>query len=77
MEVREMDTGWTPLQETIREVLYRYFGFFGKVYSFVSIRLLNFADLNFFFYYFELMGYIDKYKGSNSYKRALEEYLKA
>jgi hypothetical protein len=74
MKVVEWDHDWPPLHEAIREVLDRYFDFFGKLESFIDVRLLTFGDLKYFYYYFELLTGIEKYKGKG-FEQALNRYL--
>lgn len=65
---------WPDKEATMREAFDRYFDFFGKLYSFVDVRLLSFRDLNYFYYYFELMASIDRYK-EPGFSAALDRYL--
>jgi len=76
MEVVEWDQEWPPLQEAMREVLDRYFDFFGKLASFLDIRLLRFEELKYFYYYLELLAGIEGYKGKG-FEAALTQYLEA
>jgi hypothetical protein len=73
MAIVEQDE-WPPQQELIRKILDRYFDFFGKLDSFIEIKLLKFRDLKYFYYYFELLAGIDKYKGSG-FEERLKKYL--
>jgi len=76
MKVVEWDEKWPPLQVAIRSALDRFFDFLGKLESFTDIRLLNFRDLKYFYYYFELLVGIDKYKGPG-FEQSLRRYLDA
>jgi|ERR1019366_9816869 hypothetical protein len=76
MRVVEWDEDWPPLQAAMRDVMDRYFDFFTKLASFTDIGLLTFRDLKYFFYYFELLVGIEKYKGSG-FEQALNRYLGA
>ncbi|MBI5101574.1 MAG: hypothetical protein HZB33_07060 [Nitrospirae bacterium] len=76
MKIVEMDEDWPLLHETIRGILDKYFDFFGKLYSLVDINLLRFKDLIYFYYYFELLVNIYKYKGKD-FEPALNKYLDA
>jgi hypothetical protein len=76
MEVVEWDQEWPPLHEAIREVLDRYFDFLGKLASFIEIRLIKFKELKYFYYYFELLVRIEKYKGKG-FEESLKRYLEA
>jgi len=76
MTVVEWDQDWPPLQEAMREVLDRYFDFFGKLASFMDVRLLKFKELKYFYYYFELLEGIEKYKGKG-FEQTLNRYLVA
>jgi hypothetical protein len=76
MKVVEWDLEWPPLEAAIRRALDRFFDFFGKLESFTDIHLLNFRDLKYFYYYFELLVGIDKYKGPD-FGQSLARYLDA
>lgn len=76
MKVVEWDQEWPPLQEAMREVLDRYLDFFGKLASFMDVHLLKFKELKYFYYYFELLAGIEKYKGKG-FEQALNRYLEA
>ncbi len=76
MKVVEWDQGWTPLQTVMREVLDRFFDFIEKLSSFIDVRLLDFKDLKYFYYYFELLTGIERYKGKD-FEDALNRYLDA
>ena len=76
MKVVEWDQAWPPLQEAMREVLDRFFDFIEKLSSFIDVRLLSFKDLKYFYYYFELLTGIEKYKGPG-FQNALNTYLDA
>jgi hypothetical protein len=76
IKVVEWDQDWPPLQEAMREVLDRFFDFIGKLSSFIDVRLLNFRELRYFYYYFELLTQIEKYKGAG-FDQALNGYLDA
>jgi hypothetical protein len=76
LKVVEWDREWPPLQEAIRDVVDRYFDFFGKLASFIDVGLLNFADLKYFYYYFELLTGIEKYKGAG-FEHVLNKYMDA
>jgi hypothetical protein len=76
MRVVEWDEDWSPIQAAMRDVMDRYFDFFTKLASFTDIGLLTFRDLKYFFYYFELLAGIEKYKGSG-FEQALNRYLDA
>lgn len=76
MKVVEWDQEWPPLQEAMREILDRYFDFFGKLESFIEVRLITFRDLKYFYYYFELLTGVEKYKGKG-FEQALNRYLEA
>lgn len=74
LEVVNVDDGWTPSQAALRTTLDHFFDFFEKLWTFVDIRLLDFEDIRFFYYYFELVGACDKYKNPEI-KKALEQYV--
>ena len=76
MKVVEWDQQWPPQLAAMREVLDRYFDFFGKLWSFVEIRLLGFRELRYFYYYLELLAEIERYKGAG-FEKALNGYLDA
>jgi len=76
MKVVEWDQDWPPLQEAMREVLDRFFDFMGKLSSFIEVGLLDFRELKYFYYYFELLTGIEKYKGKG-FENALKGYLSA
>jgi len=76
MKVVEWDEDWPPLQGAIRNVMDRYFDFFTKLASFTEIGLLSFRDLRYFYYYFELLVGIEKYKGAG-FDQALNRYLES
>lgn len=67
---------WPANHEAIREVFDRYFDFFGKVESFVAVRLLKLAELKYFYYYLELLARIEEYKGEGAEER-LDRYLES
>lgn len=67
---------WPAHQEAIRELLDRYFDFFGKLESFVAVRLLKLQELRYFYYYLELLARIEEHKGQGA-EAALEQYLDA
>lgn len=67
---------WPPNQEAIREVFDRYFDFFGKLESFVAVRLLKLKELRYFYYYLELLVRVEEYKGDGA-EAALDRYLDA
>lgn len=76
LKVVEWDKDWPPLQEVIREILDRYFDFFGKLRSFMDVGLFKLKDLKYFYYYLELLVTVEKYKGSG-FEEALLGYLNA
>jgi hypothetical protein len=76
LKVVEWDLEWPPLEGAIRGALDRYFDFFSKLGSFVDIHLLKFQDLKYFYYYFELLVGIEKYKGTG-FEQSLTRYLDA
>jgi hypothetical protein len=76
LKVVEWDQDWPPLQEAMREVLDRFFDFIQKLSSFIDVGLLNFKDLKYFYYYFELLTGIERYKGPG-FGNALNRYLDA
>jgi hypothetical protein len=76
LKVVPMDTGWSPLHLAMREALDRFFDFIGKLSSFIEIGLIDFKDLRYFYYYFELLTGIEGYKG-NGFETALRTYLEA
>ena len=76
MRVVEWDHEWPPVHEAIRDCLDRYFDFFGKLNSFVEINLITFKDLRYFYYYFELLAGIERYKGQG-HGRSLQRYLES
>jgi len=76
IKVVEWDQDWPPLHEAIREVLDRFFDFMEKLFSFIDIGLLNFKDLKYFYYYFELLTGIERYKGAG-FEDAFNKYLTA
>lgn len=77
MKVVKDDYEWPQPEEFMREVLDRFFDFFGKLDSFIDIGLLKFKDLNYFYYYFELLVQIEKYKGIVGFNEILKNYLNA
>lgn len=76
MRVVEWDEHWSEDQEAMREILDRFFDFKGKLSSFIEVGLLDFKELNYFYYYFELLTGIEKYKGAE-FETALDRYLTA
>jgi len=61
-------------EDEIRDALDAFFDFFEKVESYWSIGLLKFRDLQYFYYWFEGLRSMDKWK-SVECKNALERYL--
>lgn len=77
LEVREMDSDFTPEESKIRDAFDAFFDFFEKLYSFQRTGLLSFGDLAYFYYWFELLRDIGRYKKIPSLQPAISKYLEA
>lgn len=68
------EVSFSATEDGIRDDLDVFFDFFEKVESYVSIGLLRFKDLNYFYYWFEALRSMDTWKNIEC-KRALDHFL--
>lgn len=78
LEVVEMDDKRFSKEESlIRDCFDSFFDFFHKLDSFQQNGLITFKELNYFFYYFELIRDIGVYKKDPLLKQTVEKYIDA
>jgi hypothetical protein len=70
------EVAFSAAEDGIRNALDVFFDFFEKVESYVSIGLLKFNDLKYFYYWFEALRSMDKWKNVEC-KAGLDHFLHA
>lgn len=69
--------GFTPDECAIRDSFDKFFDFFDKVYAFRRKELLQISDISYFYYWFELVRTIGKYKEDDTIQTVMNEYISA
>jgi len=71
----KMDTGFSEEETIIRDAFDAFFDFFHKLYSFQEGGLLEFSDFVYFYYWFELICNIGKYKQDERIQQVIDNYI--
>ncbi|MDR2835507.1 MAG: hypothetical protein LBV69_04820 [Bacteroidales bacterium] len=69
------DNCFNEEEKIVRDAFDAFFDYFHKLYSFSVNNVINFKDLTYFYYYFELLHNISEYKGDEKYKEIINNYI--
>lgn len=70
------DDCFSKEESFVRDCFDAFFDFIHKLYAFRRSGLLNYNDLTYFFYWFELVRTVGKYKDNPAIQSAIENYIK-
>jgi len=76
LQTPRMDVGFTAEQSKIRDAFDSFLDFFHKVYGFWESKVFRFEDLQYFYYWFELLYGIGDYKQTPTLQTTISDYIK-